>query len=322
VTQTAVDRGHRSEGATRGAAGVRPDDRTLRAARRRRHLTAYGLLAPSLFGVVVFLAIPVVLVVVFSFLKWNLVTAPTWAGIQNYVDAFVHEGAGHALLVTGFYFVLNIPVQTALALGMALLMNRKGRFTTVIRVTCVLPYLATPVAMGVVWQWIFAPSTGAVNTLLGFVGVHGPDWLNSPGWSMPVIAFANIWQFVGYNMLFFLAGLQAIPQTVYEAAAIDGAGRVATFFRVTLPLLRPTMLFVLVTGAIGSFQVFDSVYVMTKGGPGTATTVMNMLIYQNGFVGFRIGAASALSVILFLVILVVTFVQFRYLNKRTTYEIV
>lgn len=293
-----------------------------RPAERRRVLTAYGLLAPSLFGVTVFLGIPVILVVAFSFLKWNLLTAPKFVGLSNYLDVFTHEGAGHALLVTFYYFLLNIPVQTALALGMALLMNRRGRFTALIRVLCVLPYLATPVAMGVVWQWIFAPQTGVVNTLLHTVGIAGPDWLNSPGWSMPVVAFANIWQFVGYNMLFFLAGLQAIPPMLYEASAIDGAGAVQRFFRVTLPLLRPTMLFVLVTGAIGSFQVFDSVYVMTNGGPGTTTTVMNLLIYQNGFIGFRIGAASALSVILFAVILVVTLVQFRYFNRRTVYELV
>lgn len=289
---------------------------------RKRNLTAYGLLAPSLFGVLVFLAIPVVLVVIFSFLKWNLLTAPVFVGVQNYIDVFVHEGAAHALLVTVYYFLLNIPFQTAFALGMAVLMNRKGRFTAVIRVLCVLPYLATPVAMGVVWQWIFSPQTGVVDTLLHGIGIPGPAWLDSPGWAMPVVAFANIWQYVGYNMLFFLAGLQAIPTQIYEAAAIDGSSRVSTFFRLTVPLLRPTMLFVLVTGAIGSFQVFDSVYVMTNGGPGTSTTVMNMLIYQNGFVGFRIGAASALSVILFAVILVVTLVQFRYFNKRTTYELV
>jgi multiple sugar transport system permease protein/sn-glycerol 3-phosphate transport system permease protein len=270
----------------------------------------------------VFLGIPVVLVVIFSFLKWNLLTPPKFVGLSNYLDVFQHEGAGHALLVTFYYFLLNIPVQTALALGMAMLMNRRGRFTALIRVLCVLPYLATPVAMGVVWQWIFAPQTGVVNTLLHFVGIGGPDWLNSPGWSMPVVAFANIWQFVGYNMLFFLAGLQAIPPMLYEASAIDGAGAVQRFFRVTLPLLRPTMLFVLVTGAIGSFQVFDSVYVMTNGGPGRSTTVMNMLIYQNGFIGFRIGAASALSVILFAVILTVTLIQFRYFNRRTVYELV
>ena len=138
---------------------------------------------------------------------------------------------------------------------------------------------------------------------------------------MPVIAFVNIWQYVGYNMLFFLAGLQAIPPTLYEASSLDGATKVQQFWRVTLPLLRPTMLFVLVTGVIGSFQVFDTVYVMTAGGPGNATNVASLNIYNTAFSGFRIGEASAMSVVLFLVILAITIAQFRYFNKRTTYEI-
>jgi ABC-type sugar transport system permease subunit len=292
------------------------------ASERKRRLVAWGLLTPSLFGVVVFLLIPVLFVFVLSFMKWNLLTAPAFAGFNNYIDAFKYEGAWHALVVTFWYFLLNIPAQTVLALGMAMLMNRRGKFTAVIRVLCVLPYLAMPVAMGVVWQWIFAPQTGVVNTLLHLIGITGPNWLNSPGWAMPVVAFANIWQYVGYNMLFFLAGLAAIPPTIYEASAIDGATPWKRFWHITLPLLRPSMLFVVVTGAIGSFQVFDSVYVMTNGGPGNATTVMNMLIYNNGFVGFRFGTASALSVILFLVILVVTLVQFNYFQKRAVYEMV
>ncbi|WP_265447520.1 carbohydrate ABC transporter permease [Flexivirga meconopsidis] len=290
--------------------------------RRRQRLTAYGLLAPSLFGVTVFLAVPVILVIAFSFLRWNLLNAPEFVGLANYVDVFRYEGAGHALWITVLYVLLNIPLQTALALGMAMLMNRTGRFTSVVRVLCVLPYLATPVAMAVVWQWIFDPTNGMVNTLLSAVGVTGPDWLNSNMWALPVVAFANIWQYVGYNMLFFLAGLQAIPAQVYEASSIDGASRFRQFLHVTLPLLRPTLLFVLVTGVIGSFQVFDTVYVMTKGGPGKATTVMNQLIYTSGFQGFRIGAASALSVILFLIILAVTIAQFTYFRKRTVYEMV
>ena len=289
---------------------------------RRNRFTALGLLAPSLFGVVVFLAIPVFLVIVFSFLRWNLLTSPKWVGLGNYADIFRYEGAGHALLITIFYVLLNIPIQTVLALGMAMLMNRRGRFTGVIRVLCVLPYLATPVAMAVVWQWIFDPSTGVVNTLLHQVGITGPTWLSSSTWALPVVAFANIWQYVGYNMLFFLAGLQSIPPQLYEAAGIDGASRRSQFLHITLPLLRPTMLFVLVTGVIGSFQVFDTVYVMTQGGPGNSTTVMNQLIYFNAFKGFRIGAASALSVILFLVILAVTIAQFSYFRKRTVYEMV
>jgi ABC-type sugar transport system permease subunit len=314
VAQDARIRTHSAPTSTRKKRVTAPE--------RRRHLVAYGLLAPSLFGVLVFLLIPVVFVFVLSFLKWNLLTPPAFAGFDNYIDAFKYEGAWHALVVTFWYFLLNIPAQTVLALGMAMLMNRRGRFTAVIRVLCVLPYLAMPVAMGVVWQWIFAPQTGVVNTLLHLVGVTGPNWLNSPGWAMPVVAFANIWQYVGYNMLFFLAGLAAIPPQVHEACALDGATAWKKFWHITLPLLRPTMLFVVVTGAIGSFQVFDTVYVMTNGGPGNSTTVMNILIYQNGFEGFRFGTASALSVILFLVILVITLVQFNYFQKRTVYEMV
>jgi len=308
----ATKRGQRSGG----------DDEIQRKHAVTERRLAFGLLAPSLFGVGVFLLIPVLLVFAFSFIRWNMLNSPDFVGFDNYLDAFRFEGAGHALLITTIYVLLNIPAQTVLALGMAWLMNRPGRFTAVIRVLCVLPYLATPVAMALIWQWIFNPTTGVVNVMLSWVGISGPAWLNSSFWALPVVAFANIWQYVGYNMLFFLAGLQGIPHTLYEAASLDGAGRWQQFKSITMPLLRPTLFFVLVTGAIGSFQVFDTVYVMTNGGPGRATTVMNQLIYENGFVGFRIGTASALSVILFLVILAVTLVQSSYFNKRTTYEMV
>jgi ABC-type sugar transport system permease subunit len=309
-------------GLSDAAGKTTPTATGLSARDRRSRWTALGLLAPSLIGVLLFLAIPVLLIIILSFLRWNMLTAPKWAGLSNYVDMFRFEGVGHALMITIFYVLLNIPIQTVVALGMAMLLNRRGKLTGVVRVLCVLPYLATPVAMAVVWQWVFDPKTGVINTLLSHIGITGPDWLSSHFWALPVVAFANIWQYVGYNMLFFLAGLQAIPATVYEAAAIDGASRRDRFIHVTLPLLRPTMLFVLVTGVIGSFQVFDTVYVMTQGGPGTATTVMNQLIYTTAFRGFRIGIASAMSVILFLIILAVTIAQFSYFSKRTTYEMV
>ncbi len=173
----------------------------------------------------VFLLIPVVIVIVLSFVNWDLLTAPTFAGVSNYVNIFRYDGVGHSLLVTGYYVLLNIPAQTVIALALAVLLNRKLPGAGFVRVLCVLPYLATPVAMAVVWNWFFDPSTGIVNTVLGFVGISGPSWLSSNVWAMPVVAFANIWQYVGYNMLFFLAGLQAVPGALYEAAAIDGASR-------------------------------------------------------------------------------------------------
>lgn len=307
------------------SAAASPPAPSRRSARRsgtsrREVLAALGYLAPSLVGVVLFLAVPVVVVVVLSFLRWNLLTPPTWAGVSNYVDIFKYDRVGHSLLVTLYYVVLNIPVQTVLALALAMLLKQKLPGAGFVRVVAVLPFLATPVAMAVVWNWFFDPATGVVNTLLGYVGVDGPAWLSSSVWAMPVVAFANIWQYTGYNMLFFFAGLQSIPASLYEASALDGATKVQQFYRLTLPLLRPTFLFVLVTGVIGSFQVFDTVYVLTNGGPGNATEVMNTLIYKTAFVGFRIGDAAAMSVVLFVVILAVTILQFSYFRNRTTYE--
>lgn len=287
---------------------------------RRRTVTAYGFLLPSLVGVLLFLAIPVVVVFVLSFMRWNMLNPASFVGFTNYVDIFRYENAGHALLVTAYYVLLNIPAQTVIALGLAMLLRRGRRGSGLVRVLCVLPYLATPVAMAVVWNWVFNPTTGIMNTLLSDVGITGPAWTSSASWAMPVVAFANIWQYVGYNMLFFFAGLNAIPPGLYEVASVDGASRANQFFRITLPLLRPTLLFVLVTGFIGSFQVFDTVYVLTGGGPGNATQVVNQLIYQEAFTNFDIGDASALSVVLFGVILLVTVAQFVYFRRRTTYE--
>ena len=288
---------------------------------RGRVRTAFLLLLPSLVGVALFLVIPVIMVIFLSLTRWNLLTPLKWVGLSNYVNIFRFDGMGNSLLVTAYYVLLNIPIQTVVALGLALLLRSKRPGSGVVRTIAVLPFLATPVAMAVVWNWFFSPTTGIINQVLAHVGITGPAWLSNAATAMPVVAFANIWQYAGYNMLFFLAGLQAIPLAMYEAASLDGASRIQQFRQVTLPLLRPTMLFVLVTGVIGSFQVFDTVYVMTAGGPGNATEVVNLNIYNTAFAGFRIGEASAMSVVLFLVILAVTVAQFRYFNKRTTYEI-
>ncbi len=288
---------------------------------KRRIRTAFAFLAPSLIGVILFLVIPIIFVIFLSLVQWDLITPMKWVGLSNYVNIFEFDGFGHSLLVTAYYVILNIPIQTVFALGMAMLLLRKRAGSGLIRVIAVLPFLSTPVAMGVVWNWVFNPTTGIVNQFLAHLGITGPAWLSDQATAMPVIAFANIWQYAGYNMLFFLAGLGAIPLSMYEAAALDGASKWQQFRRVTLPLLRPTLLFVLVTGVIGSFQVFDTVYVMTDGGPGSTTEVANLNIYNTAFQGFRIGEASAMSVVLFGVILAVTIVQFRWFNKRTTYEI-
>jgi multiple sugar transport system permease protein len=293
-------------------------------ARRRaakRLATALPFIAPSLAGVVLFLLIPVVIVLLLSFAHWNFLQPPRWAGVSNFVTIARYDHAFHALLVSGYYVLWNIPLQTAIALGLAMLLNRRLPGMGVFRALYVLPYMSTPVAMAVIWGWLFDAQNGLVNHLLLAVGIHGPNWLGDQATALPAIAAISTWQYAGYNMLFFLAGLQTIPPHLYEAASIDGASAASQFRRITLPLLNPTMLFVLVTDVIGSFQVFDQVYVLTQGGPGSATTVINYQIYTTGFQNFDVGSASAMSLLLFGVILAVTAVQFRFFRSRTTYEV-
>lgn len=288
--------------------------------RGRTALEAYLLIAPSLLGFLAFLVAPVVIVVVLSLFSWNLITSPQFVGLANYRRMFADPQAWHALRNTAYYVLLNIPAQTVLALLLALALNRRMRGAKFFRVVFVLPWMAMPVALGVIWNWIFDPRSGIIDHVVSLLGFTGPNWLTSTTWAMPVIASVNVWQYTGYTMLFLLAGLQAIPPTVYEAAALDGATGPQRFFRITLPLLRPALFFVLVTNIIGSFQQFDTVYVMTQGGPGQATTTMNYYIYQQAFQFFHAGYAATLSILLFAVILLVTFIQFRYFRKRTVYD--
>lgn len=282
---------------------------------------AYTFLLPSFIGLLAFLLVPIVAVAVMSLFNWNLLAGPRFVGLQNYDTLFHSSIVGHSLLVTVYYVLLNIPAQTVLALLLASLMNKKMRGMGIFRTIYVIPWMATPVAMGIVWQWIFDPQYGALNTFLGFFGLHGITWLSTSQLAMPSIAAVNIWQYTGYNMLFFLAGLQSIPEELYEAASIDGVSRVQAFFHVTLPLLRPTMFFVLVTAIIGSFQVFDTVYVMTQGGPGMATNTISFYIFRQAFVFFHAGYASALSMVLFAILLTVTLAQAFYFRKRIVYDL-
>jgi multiple sugar transport system permease protein len=306
---------------TATAPPTRPRASRISQRKLRRLATAMPFILPSLAGVLLFLVVPVVIVLILSFFQWNFLTPPHWVGFANFTSMTRNYHVFRALETTAFYVLWNIPIQTVMALGLAMLLNRKLPAMGLFRALYVLPYMSTPVAMAVVWSWMFNGQFGLINHLLTLVGIHGPDWLGSTSTALPIVAMVSNWQYAGYNMLFFLAGMQTIPPSLYEAASIDGANAVQRFFRITLPLLNPTMLFVLVTDVIGSFQVFDTVYVMTQGGPASATTVINYQIYSTGFRNFDVGAASAMSLLLFGVILVVTLAQFRFFRNRTTYEV-
>jgi multiple sugar transport system permease protein len=292
--------------------------------RRRRRvrvaLEAYALLAPSLFGFLLFLVAPIFGVLALSLFDWNLIGTPAFVGLANYRELAGDPEARRAVVNTIYYVLLNIPAQTVLALLLAVALNRRLRGGKLLRTLYVLPWMAMPVALGIIWTWMFDPKYGAINKLLSLAGVNGPEWLSSTSWAMPVLASVNIWQYTGYTMLILLAGLQAIPRQLLEAAQIDGASAMQRFFRITLPLLRPSMFFVLVTSTIGSFQMFDTVYVMTQGGPGGSTDTLNFHIYQQAFRLFRAGYAAALAVVLFCLILLVTMAQYLYFRRRTIYD--
>ena len=293
---------------------------TGRRDRLRATLVAYAFVGPSLLGVLAFLLAPVVIVAVVSLFRWNLLTAPRFVGLANYRRMAGDGSVWRSVLTTVYFVLLSIPAQTVLALLLALLLNTKLRGVKTLRALYVVPWMATPVVMGVVWKWIFDPQNGALNAFLGLFGVSPLSWLSSSSLALPSVAAVSVWGGAGYTMLFFLAGLQGIPESMYEAARIDGAGPVQQFLHVTLPLLRPTMFFVLVTSIIGSFQAFDTIYAMTKGGPGEATTVLNFKIFSTAFQLFDDGYASALAMLLFVLLLILTVVQVLYFRKRTTYD--
>jgi multiple sugar transport system permease protein len=295
-----------------------PSGRRLRL---RRWGVAYLYLLPSLLGAGLFIVVPVVAVVVLGFFSWNLIGSPHYVGLSNYHAIFTSSLFWQSLQTTAEYVALTVVPLVVLSLGLAMLLRKRFLGAGIFRTIAVLPWLATPVAIGVIWEWIFNPQNGVINNVLGFFNITGPAWLSSFTLALPTVAFVTVWQFLGYNMLFFLAGLQGIPSSLYEACALDGASSFQSFVAITLPLLRPTMLFVTVIDMISSFQVFDTVYVMTNGGPGYSTQVMNFSIYQHAFQFLQLGYAAALSVVLFVIILIITALQFLYFRKRVVYDL-
>ncbi|WP_226359346.1 MULTISPECIES: carbohydrate ABC transporter permease [unclassified Pseudonocardia] len=280
--------------------------------------TAYLLLAPSLLGVVLFLLVPVLIVVGLALFRWDLVGPRTFVGLGNVVAVATDGRFTRSLLVTAFFVLIVIPVQTALGLAAALLLDRGLPGTTVFRVIFVLPWICAPLALGVVWRWILSPTDGALNALLGI----RVEWLADPALALPSVAAVTAWTQVGYVALFFLAGLRAIPDTIVEAARLDGASAWQLLWRIRLPLLRPTLFFVLVTGVISSFQVFDSVYALTpNGGPQGVTDVVAGRIYYEAFENRAVGQAAVMAVVLFVILVVVTVAQQRWFSRRTTYEL-
>ncbi|MCA9983975.1 MAG: sugar ABC transporter permease [Anaerolineales bacterium] len=291
-----------------------PAQKWLRSWFTRETATAWLFLIPSLIGFITFYAIPAIRGVYVSLTDWDLLTDPEFVGAGNYLELFQDDLFWRSLQLTAYYVLLNIPLQTMLALGLAVLMDRVTK-SAVIRGLFIMPWLLPPVIVALIWLWMLDPTLGFINTVLQAIGFDRQPFLGSPDMAMPSIAMINIWQYTGYTALLFFAGLQTIPSSLYEAAAIDGASERRIFWSVTLPLLRPVMVFVLVTSIIGSFQIFDTIAVTTKGGPIDATRVIIWYIFEIAFNRFQMGYATAISMVLFVILIIATIVQMRILRS-------
>jgi multiple sugar transport system permease protein len=290
---------------------------------RREALWGILFLLPSLIGFLVFYWLPILAGFALSLTKWDLLSPPEWAGLANFQRLLVDTGFRDALLHTVLFTLGTVPTGMALALAIALALNRGLRGTTFYRTVYFLPVVSMVVASALVWQWMYLPIYGLINNILGIVGLPQPFWLTDPKTTLISIMIVSIWLRLGYNMVLFLAGLQGISRDLYEAASVDGAGRWAQFWYVTVPMLSPTTFFILMLSLIGAFQVFDQVYIMTPrsspGGPGGAAMTIVFAIYNNAFVFSRMGYASAMALVLFVIIFAITLVQLRLQERWVHY---
>ncbi|ABK67853.1 sugar ABC transporter permease [Mycobacterium avium subsp. hominissuis] len=277
----------------------------------------YALLAPSLFGVLAFLLLPILVVIWLSLCRWDLLGPLRFVGLSNWRSVLTDAGFGNSLMVTAVFVAMVVPAQTALGLLAATMLARRLPGTGLFRTVYVLPWICAPLAIAVLWRWILAPTDGAVSAVLG----HSIEWLSDPSFALPLVSAVVVWTNVGYVSLSFLAGLLAIPEDIHAAARTDGANAWQRFWRITMPMLRPTTFFVLVTGIVSSAQVFDTVYALTGGGPAGSTDLVAHRIYAEAFGSAAIGRASVMAVVLFVILIGVTLVQHLYFRRRISYDL-
>ena len=270
---------------------------------------------PSLIGFTAFFAVPAIRSIFISFTEWNLLREPEWVGLANYQDIFADERFWRSLTITISYVLWNIPIQTVLAVIMALLMNRVSN-SAIFRSIMILPWLMPNVIVASLFLWLLDPTLGIVNIALEAVGIGRQGFFGLPDQAIATIAGVNIWRHMGYNAVLLFAGLKTIPTSLYEAATVDGANASTRFFRITLPLLRPVLAFVIITSVIGSFQIFDTIAVTTQGGPAGATRTIIFYIYQEVFERrISMGTATAASTVLFLILVTITLIQNRFFRS-------
>ncbi len=280
-------------------------------------LIAMSFIVPSTIGFLAFYVAPTIRGFMLSFTDWDLLSKSNWIGLKNYAEIFSDGDFWNSLKVTLVYVLWNIPIQTVLSLCIALVMQRVAK-SMLMRGILLIPWILSNVVVALLWLWMLDSSIGIVNAFIAFVGGKPINFLTSTQLALPSMAGINIWRYMGYTALLVFAGLQGVPKEIEEAAVIDGASALRKFFSIIIPYIRPVLAFVIITSVIGSFQVYDTVAIITKGkgGPVAATNVLNLYIYKNGFEAYRMGYASAVSMVLFAILIGVSFIQMKFLRAN------
>ena len=285
---------------------------------RREAIEGVLLALPWIIGFVVFTAGPMLAAIYLGLTKWDIITPPRFVGLRNYVDLFTKDRLFlQSIRVTVFYTAMSVPLHVILGFLLASLLNAHVPGTNIFRAIFYLPSVLPLVASAILWSWLLNPEFGLVNFGLSRVGIAGPGWLTSETWALPAIVLMNV-QFVGITMVIMLAGLQRVPQELYEVAQLDGAGRLHQLRYVTLPMMSSVIFFAIVININNSFQTFTQAYVMTNGGPSNATMFYMLYLYNNAFRFYKMGYASAMALVLFIAMVIITLVQFR-LSRRWVY---
>lgn len=280
------------------------------SSRTREAIECYIFMLPVILGLLLFYLGPMVASLYFSFTDYDMLSAAEWVGLQNYQDLVSDDRFWKSLRVTVMYSGISVPLVLVTALFLAILLNHKFRGVTFFRTVYYLPTVMSGVAVATLWKWIFNTDYGILNLLLEKIGIRGPGWLTDSDWAIWALILTSLWT-VGGSMLIFLAGLQSIPNDLYEAATIDGAGAWSRFRNITLPMLSHVTFFNLVLGIIGALQVFTEAWVLTEGGPNNSTLLLSVYLYRNAFEFLKMGYASAIAWVMFMIVLVLTLVVFK-----------
>lgn len=284
---------------------------------RRQAVWGWIFALPATLHIAIWTGFPIIVAMLLSLTNYDMLSPPEWAGIGNYLtiadSPLFWRAMLHNLIIAG----VGIPISMLLSLVLAVMLNQGIRATGIFRTAVFLPHITATVAIAMIWLWIYSPGqNGLLNYLGGLIGIPNQPFLNSPGQALPAVILVTIWQGLGLKTMIYLASLQTIDQQLYEAADIDGASAVQKFFSITVPVLKPTTFFILVTSIVGNFQTFDLIYVLTEGGPANSTTVITYEIYQTAFQQFRMGLASAQSVVMLIVLVVLTILSRKLTGGR------